>query len=201
MNYLAHLYLARGDEALMVGGLLGDHVRGLRALRIYPPRIRKGIRLHRRIDRFTDNHGVVKALRKQFPRPFRRYAGIIIDVAFDHELAERWSDYCEQPLESFDREVRECLSRHENLVPPPLARFMDYADRRGLFTAYREESELLYSLAGIGTRLKRRNPLDRVHTIWADVRPQCSAAFEAFFPDLQGEVGDWRSRMSTTTGS
>ena len=201
MNYLAHLHLVRGDEALMVGGLLGDHVRGLRALRKYPPRVRKGIRLHRRIDRWTDHHKQVKQLRRAFPAEYRRYAGIIIDVAFDHELARRWDEFSEVSLEDFDREVRDQLARHEDWVPDPLRRFMAYAERRGLFAAYAKESELMLSLAGVGTRLKRANPLDRVPEIWPEVGPVIAEAFETFYPLLQSVVDGWRVRMSTTTGS
>lgn len=201
MNYLAHLYLARGDEALMLGGLLGDHIRGLRALRQFPPDIRAGIRLHRRIDRYTDQHRVVKKLRRAFPGEFRRYAGIIIDVAFDHQLARRWSEFSEVSLAAFDTQVRMQLARHPELVPEPLARFMAYADRRGLFAAYRIESEMLYSLAGIGTRLKRDNPLHRVSEVWPALKSQCAEGFDLFFPDAVRVVDYWRKRMSTSTGS
>lgn len=201
MNYLAHAFLARRDEGLMLGGLLGDHVRGLRALRKFPPPVRLGIRLHRFIDRTTDQSRPVKALLREFPRPFRRYAGIIVDVAFDHELARHWTDYADGSLEAFDRRIRDLLARHAELVPEPLARFMAYADQRGLFAAYREEQELLHSLAGVGRRLRRPNPLDRVGEIWPSVADDCAATFAEVFPQLQSEVDDWVSRRSTTTGS
>lgn len=201
MNYLAHAFLAREDEGLLLGGLLGDHVRGLLALRSFPPPVRRGIRLHRHIDRFTDHHAQVRALLRHFPRPYRRYAGIIVDLAFDHELAQRWDVYAGDSLADFDREVRDVLARNDALVPPALARFMAYADRRGLFAAYREESEMLRSLAGIGRRLRRDNPLDRVGDIWPDVRGPCAETFETVFPEVQSEVADWISRTSTTTGS
>jgi acyl carrier protein phosphodiesterase len=201
MNYLAHAFLARKDEGLMLGGLLGDHVRGLLALRGYPPPVRRGIRLHRHIDRFTDQHAEVRALLRCFPKPYRRYGGIIIDLAFDHELAQKWDDYADCSLDDFDREVRDLLAQHETMVPPALARFMAYADRRGLFAAYREESELLRSLAGVGQRLRRQNPLHRVGEIWPEVRGPCAETFVSVFPAVQSEVDDWVSRMSTTTGS
>ncbi len=201
MNYLAHAFLARQDEGLLLGGLLGDHVRGLLALRGYPPPVRRGIRLHRHIDRFTDHHADVKVLLRCFPKPFRRYAGIIVDLAFDHELARHWSRYADEPLDQFDREIRALLARHEEMVPPGLARFMAYADRRGLFAAYREESEMLRSLAGVGQRLRRANPLHRVGEVWPEVRDACADTFMAVFPVVQSEVDDWVSRTSTSTGS
>lgn len=201
MNYLAHAFLPRQDEDLVLGGLLGDHVRGLRALLGYPFRIRQGIRLHRFIDKTTDANPEVRALLRVFPKPFRRYAGIIVDLAFDHELARHWSRYSDQPLEAFDANLRELLARHEQLVPAALTRFMAYADGRGLFAAYREESELLHSLAGVGRRLRRANPLGEVATIWPSVRGPCAETFEAIFPAIQSDVDTWIARRSTTTGS
>lgn len=201
MNFLAHLCLANGDPGLMLGGLFGDFVRGRRALKSFPEPVRQGIELHRFIDRYTDHSPVVKKLSKQFPREFRRFAGIIIDVGFDHELALNWWRYMPGSLERFDLEVRDLLRDNAGLVPEKLNRFMHYADRYGLFTAYREEDVILYALAGIGTRLKRSNPLHRAAEIWPALSPQFKQAFREFFPQIQGEVLHWRERKSTTTGS
>lgn len=201
MNYLAHLCLANSDSGLMLGGMFGDFVRGRRALRAYPEQVRQGIVLHRYIDRKTDHSTVVKKLRTCFPREFRRYAGIIIDLAFDHELAKNWWRYMPGSLERFDIEVRDLLRDNTELVPEKLTGFMRYADRHGLFSAYREEDVTLYALAGLGTRLSRPNPLHRVSEIWPDLAPEFKVAFRQVFPEIQSEVLDWRKRMSTTTGS
>ena len=201
MNYLAHLCLANGDSGLMLGGMFGDFVRGRRALRAFPEQVRQGIVLHRFIDRQTDHSTVVKKLRTCFPREFRRYAGIIIDLAFDHELAMNWWRYMPGSLERFDIEVRDLLRDNTELVPEKLTGFMRYADRHGLFSAYREEDVTLYALAGLGTRLSRPNPLHRVSEIWPDLAPEFKVAFRQVFPEIQSEVLDWRKSMSTTTGS
>jgi acyl carrier protein phosphodiesterase len=201
MNYLAHAFLPRQDDDLVLGGLLGDHVRGLRALLGYPFRIRQGIRLHRFIDRTTDAHPQMMELLPIFPKPFRRFAGIIVDLAFDHELAKNWERYSDQSLERFDAHLRSLLAMHERLVPPALARFMAYADDRGLFAAYREESEMLHSLAGVGRRMRRSNPLGDVATIWPEVKGACAETFETLFPVIQSEVDAWIARRSITTGS
>jgi acyl carrier protein phosphodiesterase len=86
-------------------------------------------------------------------------------------------------------------------VPEELNRFMAYADRRGLFAAYREAGEILHSLRGIGRRLSRPNPLHRVGEIWDDFEPRVSAAFESIYTALQSEVAGWLKSKSTTTGS
>ncbi|NIP16878.1 MAG: DUF479 domain-containing protein [Xanthomonadales bacterium] len=201
MNFLAHLYLADGDDGLMLGAMLGDFVRGRLARHRFPPDVRLGIRLHRHIDRFSDHAREVKRMRREFGKPFRRYSGIIIDLAFDHLLADRWSEFSDTPLDDYDDRVRTLLAEHAELVPERLEQFMRYADSRGLFAAYRREDEMLFSLAGIGTRLKRANPLHKVAEIWPEIRPLVVEGFEEFFPRLQSEVDAWRSRRSTTTGS
>jgi acyl carrier protein phosphodiesterase len=201
MNFLAHLCLANGDSGLMLGGLFGDFVRGRRALRAFPESVRQGIVLHRYIDKTTDNSVEVKKLRSMFPREYRRYAGIIIDLAFDHELAKNWWRYMPGSLERFDLEIRDLLHDNADMVPERLTLFMDYADRHGLFTGYREKDTTLYALAGLGTRLKRPNPLHRVADIWPDMAPHIKTSFRQFFPKIQSDVLDWRERMSTTTGS
>jgi acyl carrier protein phosphodiesterase len=201
MNYLAHLVLAGDDEALRLGAMLGDFVRGREALATFPPDLARGIMLHRHIDAFTDGMPAVAALRKQVPAPFRRYAGIIIDLAFDHALALRWDDYADTALETFDRDVREMLTRHQTLVPDRLWRFMAYADLRGLFAAYREPAEILHSLRGIGRRLSRPNPLHRTAEIWDDFEPRAKRCFPDAFQAVQSDVADWLKSKSTTTGS
>lgn len=201
MNFLAHLLLAGDDEGLRLGAMLGDFVRGKRILESFPEDVRLGIELHRHIDQFTDSSPDIANLRRCFPAPFRRYSGIIIDLAYDHELARRWEDYSRQSLESFDRDVRLTLAGHDALLPDRLRRFMRYADRRGLFASYRDEREILLSLAGIGTRLSRPNPLDRVEEIWPELAPRFSASFEFVFLQIQSEVAGWLKSRSSMTGS
>lgn len=78
---------------------------------------------------------------------------------------------------------------------------MDYADRRRLFAAYRERSEILHSLRGIGTRLSRPNPLHRVGDIWEPFERRVRQCFDTAFERTQSEVIDWLNSKSTTTGS
>jgi acyl carrier protein phosphodiesterase len=201
MNFLAHLMLAGTDEGLRLGAMFGDFVRGSAALATFRPSVRTGIRLHRHIDSFTDSLPEIAGLRKELPSGFRRFGGIIIDLALDHELARGWDSDRDQTLAAFDRGVREMLGRHEDEVPAGLSRFMDYADRRGLFAAYREESEILHSLRGIGRRLSRPNPLHRIDEIWDGFAPRVRECADPVFSKVQSDVAAWLSSRSTTTGS
>jgi len=201
MNFLAHLLLAGDDEGLRLGAMLGDFVRGKKALGDFDAGVQRGILLHRHIDSFTDALPGVSDLRSWLRPPFRRYGGIIIDLAFDYQLARQWNDYSETSLQDFDRGVREMLSRHQSQVPERLKGFMLYADRRGLFAGYRDKSEILFSLWGVGRRMSQPNPLHRVQEIWDDFEPRVSASFNSTFEEIQSDVARWLKSKSTMTGS
>lgn len=201
MNFLAHLLLAGEDEGLRLGAMLGDFVRGKEALARYEPATRLGIRLHRFIDSSTDALPAVSELLCQLQSPFRRYGGIVIDLIMDHELAKRWSEFSDLSLSDFDRGVREMLVANDALLPERLRGFMHYADRRGLFEAYREKAEILHSLKGVGRRLSRANPLHRVDEIWDDFEPAVADRFDHVFSQIQLDVAEWLKLKSMITGS
>src|SRR6476469_1163611 len=105
MNYLAHLYLADNSPESILGNLLGDFVKCQAAFNIYPIAIKKGIQLHRQVDAYTDSHAVVRESKKLISNINKRYAGIIIDVFYDHFLAKNWLTYSSIPLNEFAANV------------------------------------------------------------------------------------------------
>lgn len=104
MNYLAHLHLGGPQPAQLLGSLYGDFVKG-RLQGQWPDEIERAIQLHRRIDAFTDSHPLVHAAKRRFPLERRRFAGVLLDVFFDHCLARDWNDYADEPLPQFVERV------------------------------------------------------------------------------------------------
>lgn len=192
MNHLAHALLAGDDPDWRLGGLLGDFVHGP-----VPSGLRTGvehgIRLHRAIDVYTDAHPVVVALRGRFAAPFRRYAGILIDVWFDHVLAREFARWCDTPLATFSDSVIDLLQQHRDELPPDLQRFAFYMERAGLPAAYADSAVVGRALAGIGTRLSRANPLDQSLPVLQALDAELQAGFDAFFPELKAFADGWRS--------
>ena len=100
MNLLAHFLLAEHSQTSYAGQVLGDMVKGRLDTR-FPPPIRTGITLHRHIDSVSDSHPLHRAMRNRFPPPFRRYAGILVDIGFDAGIARAWPAYSDQSLADF----------------------------------------------------------------------------------------------------
>ena len=86
VNYLAHAYLSFGIPDVVVGNLISDFIKGKKQLE-YPDSIRKGITLHRAIDTFTDTHPVTRHAKSYFRAVYGLYSGALVDVAYDHFLA------------------------------------------------------------------------------------------------------------------
>jgi len=190
VNHLAHALLAGPDEAWRLGGVLGDFVRGAPDP-LLPAGVCEGIALHRAIDGYTDRHPEVLAARALFEPPYRRYAGIALDMWFDHCLARGFACWSTQPLDGFSTDLRELLQRHDALLPPAAQRFARYMQANDLPAGYADPVVLERALAGIGQRLRRDNPLDRMLPVLQALDAPLQARFESFFPQLQRFVGDW----------
>ena len=89
MNYLAHLLLAQPTDDSRLGAIIGDFMSG-RAVAEFTPGIQEGILLHRRIDEITDAHPVFRRSRGRVRESVGRFAGVVVDVVYDHFLARDW---------------------------------------------------------------------------------------------------------------
>lgn len=117
MNVLAHIYLSGDSDDIIIGNYIGDYVKGRDYLK-YPDQIRRGIILHRNIDAFTDKHPVVHRSKIHFSRKYHKYAGVVIDILYDHFLTKEWDTYSRRPLESITYQFYRAMVNNYNILPP-----------------------------------------------------------------------------------
>lgn len=183
MNYLAHLHLGGPSPAQLLGSLYGDFVKGLLPNR-FPVDIEEAIRLHRRIDAFTDAHPLIKQAMGRFPAGRRRYAGIVLDVFFDHCLARDWALYSDVPLNAFTNNVYRVLANEPEL-PERLAMIAPRMAAQDWLGSYVDFEVVGNALAGISRRLSRPEGLaGAMQELQALYRP-LSDDFSEFYPQLQ----------------
>lgn len=82
MNFLAHLHLAQGAQSSLLVNLMADFVRG-DPQGLYSPDIVAGIRMHRRVDKFTDQHPIMIKAKQLFRPPYRRVAAITLALYWE----------------------------------------------------------------------------------------------------------------------
>lgn len=194
MNYLAHLYLAERTNEGLLGSLLGDFVKG-RPDTGLPRAVRRGIALHRRIDSFTDAHPLHRESRNRIGRERRRYAGIIVDVCYDHFLCHHWSDYTSESLDAFVTRVYGILEEHRHELPERLGRIAPRMIADDWLRSYADLSNVGRALDGISRRLTRSNPLAGAVTEIEANYDALDRDFRGFFPELETHARTTRDAL------
>lgn len=187
MNFLAHLYLSGSDPLIQIGNFIGDHVKG-RQYEKFAPGIQKGIILHRKIDHFTDQHAIVKNSCSHLSKKYGRYSGIVIDVFYDHFLAQNWANYHEDSLKDFVSGVHRTLLFNYFKLPRGVKRFLPFLVKSRRLETYA-------TTQGIERSLKIMSDYSSLpdHTDWAmkqmDVHySDLNSEFQRFFKELRAMV-------------
>jgi acyl carrier protein phosphodiesterase len=183
MNYLAHLYLSEPTEAAWLGSLLGDFVKGPLDGR-YGEDITRAITLHRKIDSFTDTHPVVLRSKSRISAGRRRYAGIMMDMFYDHFLAKNWREFHDEPLEAFTARIYAILGRQHAMLPERLQRMAPNMAQWNWLASYAQVHSIHTALDRMGQRLKRENPLLNSADELVEHYGELEADFRAFMPQV-----------------
>lgn len=191
MNWLAHVFLSEPDTEFRLGNLLADVVKG-KAREAMPAAFLRGVGCHRIIDRFTDFHPVVERSRSRIRPPLRRYAGILVDIFYDHYLARDWSRYCSVPLDRFTAQFYASFRCRPPSLPEEACIVLDriaaedrlgsYCNASGIDTALKRLSSYLSG------RWSRSVPLELGMADLIEYGDEFAADFAEFFPELTAHV-------------
>ncbi|SFR44895.1 Acyl carrier protein phosphodiesterase [Marinobacter daqiaonensis] len=183
MNHFVHLYLARPTVESRVGNLLGDFARGVNT-RGLPEEVREGLDNHRAVDAFTDAHPEVMACKTRFSSQRRRFAGIALDILFDHYLLRHWDRFGHKDNELYISELYQDLEAGRELMPDQMRqvvrRMIDY----DWFRAYQDLGNVGKAMDRVASRIRFPH---HFHGVIEEIRPLDSELehhFLAFFPDL-----------------
>lgn len=197
MNHLAHLALAAPEPAHMVGGFLGDHVKGpLHGER--PAAVETGIRLHRFIDATTNRDPVMKASAARFGAAHRRAAPILIDIVADHFLARSFTRWHATALPTFTAYAYHLLAQHDDVLPTSANLLRQRLAAGDGLAAYTELAVVERGFARVAQRLHRAGD----NLAWRcalDVSYSAlQADFEDYYPRLLALAQSWLQRHHET---
>jgi acyl carrier protein phosphodiesterase len=188
MNYLAHLYFAGESSESRIGNLLGDFCRGV-DIKSLSPAVLQGLQQHRAIDAFTDNSPEVLAAKQYFAAHRRRFAGIAIDMLFDHLLIRHWSKFHLQPFELYKNQLYQKLTSDLPLMPASMQPTVSAIIRQDWFLSYAKLPHLAQALDQVAKRIRFRNQFagagDDISAHYAELEQ----LFLAFFPRLLQQFG------------
>lgn len=200
MNYLAHLYLSGNDNDIKIGNFIADHVKGKSVFR-FSERIQQGIRLHRLIDKYTDEHPVVRQGIDRIKPRHGRYSGVAVDMYYDHFLAANWDKFSSLPLQEFTTESYLLLLRNFFKLPGRTRFLLPFIIKKDWLASYGDLNFLDRSFHG----LSRRTPYySTLHLAVEDLvlhYTEFKKEFELFFPQVIGWVNTKRTELNTATFS
>jgi acyl carrier protein phosphodiesterase len=195
LNYLAHLLLAEHDADGFLGALLGDRVKGNPDPGLAPG-IRRGIVLHRRIDSYTDAHPVHRRSRRRFEAPRRRFAGVIVDVCYDHFLARDWERHAPGTLDAFADRVYRSIEGRRAMQSAAMRTLTGRMIERDWLRSYSDPASVSRALDAIAhRRLRDPAPLLGVGADIGGRYAALAADFAEFFPDLARHAARVRATL------
>ena len=187
MNYLAHLFLAGSHPEMILGNFIADHVKGSEILK-YSENIRGGISMHRAIDTFTDKHPVVKQSIERLRADFRKYAGVIVDMYYDHYLSALWDEYSPIDIHTFTKTRYDTLNTFQPILPVRSARLLYYMEKQNWLLSYSSFDGMQQAFNGMSRRTTFESKMELAVVNLKSGYPDFRNEFRLFFPELQSYV-------------
>lgn len=194
MNYLAHLFLAESTPESQIGNFLGDFVKGPLDLHqhCYSEDILKGIATHRQVDYFTDTHAIYLQSRRTLGHRYRRFSGIIIDISYDHFLANHWLHFSDTRLDDFVNNFYSVLQENQTILPAKLRASLPQIVAENWLASYQTLAGIRLTFERLSRRLKRENPLACACDELLENYSTLEADFLQFFPEAIAYVATIR---------
>ena len=192
MNFLAHAYLSGDNEKILLGNFMGDFIKGKQALHKFDAEIIRGVELHRAIDEFTDNHPVVDESKNRLRPAYRHYAGVIVDVFYDHFLAANWPAFHQQSLEAFASSTYSAVGKFSAILPAGFRRMLPYMINGNWLVGYRQIEGIHRALSGMASRTPYVSKMEHASEDLRKHYHEFNSEFQNFFPQLKAFSENWR---------
>lgn len=172
---------------MLAGNFMADSVKGS-AGEAYSEGVRRGIRLHRAIDSYTDGHDTVAQSKRRLREKFKKYAPVVADVFYDHFLAKGWQAFSAEPLRGYVDRVYAELEPFYDVFPQRTQRFYDYMREYDVLYGYASLEGIDRVMRGMARRTSFASGMEHAAAELEANYLSYQAEFSAFFPDLQRHI-------------
>ena len=183
MNFLAHIYLSGDNDLIKIGNFMADGIRGKQFVN-YPSEIQKGIILHRGIDTFTDAHPIFRQSTKRLHQNYHHYAGVIVDVLYDHFLAKNWKNYSDEKLTEYVDRFYQSLVDNKPLLSDRIVTIMPILFKENWLVAYETIEGIQHILTQMDRRTKNQSNMRFAVQDLTEFYTEFENEFTTFFKEL-----------------
>jgi acyl carrier protein phosphodiesterase len=191
MNWGAHLFLSEPCVHHQVGNVIADYVRGRAWPKIHPS-TNLGLKVHRKIDAFTDSHEAFRRSQQRLrSKGFLR--AVAIDLSYDHMLIKNWARYndtctAREFIDGFYQRVEQVLDQY----PVEVSHFLRNLIAADTLGRYAQVKGIKRGMHKVDQRLSERVlRKERASDYFDDVTREydnIEADFLEFFPALQQHI-------------
>ncbi|MGY5354983.1 acyl carrier protein phosphodiesterase [Wenyingzhuangia sp. IMCC45467] len=183
MNFLAHLYLAGSNKEIIIGNFIADTIKGNK-FQHFSQDIQFGVKMHRAIDVFTDEHPIFRQSKRRLDNKYRLYKGVIIDLIYDHFLAKNWQQYSNIPLNTFSQEVYQLFDNYFSILPDRAQHLLPYMSKQNWLYKYRTIQGIGEIMHDMNIRTKGISKMNEAIVDLKDNYTIFEKDFTAFFKEL-----------------
>jgi len=184
MNFLAHIYLSGDNDLIKIGNFMADGIRG-KHFETFPMDVQKGIILHRAIDTYTDAHPVFRQSTKKLHKRYHHYAGVIVDVFYDHFLAKNWPTYSNENLEEYIQRFYQSLDDNPTVLTERTVGIMPYMIKQNWLWSYKSVEGINTILTQMDGRTKNESKMRFATEELQESYLELEQEFTDFFEDLR----------------
>lgn len=189
MNFLAHIYLSGDNDLIKIGNFMADGIRGKHFAHLAPD-IQKGVNLHRAIDTFTDAHPVFRQSTKRLHEKYHHYAGVIVDVVYDHFLAKNWAKYSTEDLGDFVNNFYASLEKNYDSLTEKTQDMMPYMIRHNWLWNYQFVDGIARILYQMDQRTRNNSKMQFAVGELKEFYDDFESEFTLFFEDLRQHASE-----------
>ena len=195
MNYLAHAYLSFGDKDVLAGNMFSDFIKGRKQFD-YPAAIQAGIKLHRAIDQFTDEHPATRRMAAVFKPHYRLYGGAFADVAYDYFLANDTSQFdTPNDLMLFTQQVYASLEENRTWFPTQFGDMFPYMQSQNWLYNYQFDSGIQKSFQGVARRAAYIREADTAFSLFMENKSLMQEQYDIFFHSVKSFAKDTMEQL------
>lgn len=181
MNFLAHSILSPKEPLIMLGNMSGDFVKGSKMEGMHPLVV-EGVKIHRSIDTFTDNHVLVREAKTLVRDDFKLFSGVVIDMFFDHFVAKTQLD-----LTKHVNYVYDSADLHFENLPNGFKPVLPYMKKYNWLEAYGDYEGLRKIMWQMRQRIGDKSPLDEAVDLLIKQKEHLQPLFDEFWTEIQTE--------------
>ncbi|WP_337966449.1 ACP phosphodiesterase [uncultured Flavobacterium sp.] len=187
MNFLAHIYLSGENDLIKIGNFMADGIRG-KQFEHFPEDVQKGIILHRFIDTYTDSHDIFRQSTKRLHEKYHHYAGVIVDIVYDHFLAKNWAKYSDEKLDLFINRFYKSLHENYPILTERTQNLMPTMIRENWLWSYQTTDGIQHILTQMDRRSKNQSKMQFATQELKDFYAEFESEFDLFFEDMQAQA-------------